>query len=406
MRRLYIIRENEEDGRLLDALIAAGRSTREDEFENPACPLCGHGTLLGYTEGDAFNVITWPVLDENDVKDADEWFLLCNRLDCTYVEQVERVANPMGADPFDVGMAHMEFDEYCGLTSRNPVGLTRLITWLRSALAAGGPNRKLQDLLDQAEWHEEYRIAQVRKWIDRVPPGKRVEFRTDTFQTLGTFVTATEDGFMVLSEPGGELLSVRADAVWEYRPWRPHKEDLPKPTEELLKELVGDDQDIHHRLIAIHGDLERVVIRGFHLILHHVDKFGQYHVGCGERPAAEALGLKAVSEEYWEGVYRRSEIDGRYDTREMVKVRGHWLDVTGYANHGRWPAVRTYDPAVGAALGLELDKPWRPIGDDDDDEPKRTPLPPSWSGIVPEQDVEENKVIRLYLWPLPEFGHK
>ena len=115
MRKIYIVRENEEDGRLLEALEAAGLSTDESDFSNPTCPRCGSSTLLAYTEGDAFELLTWYEVDASDGAKADAWFLVCSSFTCNYEEQVERVFDPMGAEIFDQDSAHGEFDEYSGI---------------------------------------------------------------------------------------------------------------------------------------------------------------------------------------------------------------------------------------------------------------------------------------------------
>ncbi|HWI52219.1 MAG TPA: hypothetical protein VNT01_08755 [Symbiobacteriaceae bacterium] len=404
MRKLYVIRENEEDGRLLDALTAAGCSTDESEFDNPVCPVCGHSTLLAYTEGDAFEVVTWYCLDEADCANADGWYLVCSQMECTYEERVERVTDPMGALLFDIDMAHWAFDEYAGLISRHNSGMMELITWLRGALESG-PNRKLQCFLEEAEWRYADDLQRTRKWIDRVPPGRLVRFQVDGAseeqdEIMGTFLTGTDAGFMVLTEPGGALMSLRSEDVFCLQPRRPDKDELSRPLEEELKEAeIQAGQTPKRNWIKLNTLKEMVVIRGHHVRLGHVDMFGRYHVRCWERSAALALGLQERCENYWEGVFRRSDVEIRYDVRHMVKVKGHWVDVYGAAEHEDWPAVRTTDPMVASELGLKLERPWFPP----EDEAEERKLRPCWSGVIPEDDVEDRREVRLYHWPLPEF---
>jgi len=404
MRKLYIIRENEEDGRLLDALTAAGHSTDDSAFSNPVCPVCGHSTLLAYTEGSDFEVITWYCLDEAECANADAWHLVCSQMECTYEEQIERVTDPMGALLFDIDRAHWAFDEYAGLISRQNSEMMALITWLRGALESG-PNRKLQAFLAEAEWRYADDLQRTRKWIDRVPPGKRIRFQvdrenTDRREMEGTFLTATAEGFMLLTEPDGHLLSLRSEDVCSLQPRRPDRDELSRPLEEVLSEMEGQDEQTRNLgLIRLHPLQEMVVIRGHHVRLCHVDMYGRYHVRCWEQSAASALQLELRGENYWEGIFRRSDVGVRYDVRQMVRVKGHWVDVFGAAEHGKWPAVKTSDPSIASELGLKLERPWFPPEDEEDERRLR----PCWTGVIPEDAVEDRREVRLYHWPLPEF---
>ncbi|HWI66226.1 MAG TPA: hypothetical protein VNT75_30710 [Symbiobacteriaceae bacterium] len=400
MRKLYTIRENEEDGRLLDALIAAGQSTDETQFENPVCPVCGSSTLLAFTENGDFDVVTWFCLTEKEGDTADAWYLICANMECTWEEQVERVRDPMGATIFDLESAHHEFDEYSGLISRDPPEMLELIEWFREALE-GSPNRKLQCFLDEAEWRYSDHLERTRKWIDRVPPGKRVGFHIDGEEFEGTFLTATDEGFMVLTEPGNELKVVRVEEVYACFPRRPDRDDMAPKRGEALKGLLGekDDKADQKRWIMINCATQYVVIQGYHLQLSLVDRFGQYHVRCWEAAAAAHLGLAQKAENYWEGIFRRSDVESRYDVRRMVRVKGYWVDTYGTSKYQQWPAVRTYDPLIASELGLAADSLYNIW--DEEDEPR--PLRPSWSGVIPEEEVEERKDVRLYHWPLPEF---
>lgn len=406
MRKVYVVQENEEDGRLLDALEAAGMSTDESDFSNPTCPRCGCGTLLAYTEDDLFELMTWYTVDADDGAKADAWYLVCSQFDCDYEEEVERVFDPMGAEIFDQESAHMEFDEYAGLLQRTPVGLLDLVSYLQSALE-DGPNRKLEAVLDEAEWRYEDAVEQARKWINRLPLGKRIRFRTwdenvqDHVEVDGTFVSATDEGFMLLRDPGEEVMLLRADAIYHWEPRRPGTDEVSPKFSEVMREDRPADKDGNRkpRLIMLHLGGDRVVVRGQHLRLHHVDRFGQYHVGCWDEAAAAALGLTPAGSGYWEGVYRRSDVEARYDSEQAVRVKGHWLDQWGSAGEGAWVAVRTEDPDIATALGLELQKPW--FTPETEEEKQRSR--PRWTGLFRKEEVEECKEVRTYHWPLPEF---
>ena len=403
MRKIYIVRENEEDGRLLEALEAAGLSTDESDFSNPNCPRCGSSTLLAYTENDAFDLLTWYEVEASDGAKADAWYLVCSQFTCTYEEQVERVFDPMGAEIFDQDRAHMDFDEYSGIHQSSPRGMLHLINYLRSALEAK-PNRKLEAVLDEAEWRYEDAVEQAQEWINRVPLGKRIRFSTWSEQDQkhveveGTFVSATDEGFMLLRDPGEEVMLVQADALDSWAPRRPEEEELPAKLTE--RDLLGaPDENGRPTLIMLGYYREMVVIREHHLQLSYVDRFGQYHVRCWDEAAARDLGLTPICEGYWEGVFRRADVEARYDSQPAVKVKGHWVVQWGSAEGETWTAVRTEDPDVAAALDLELEKPWFPP----ETEEQKQRYRPSWSGLFRNEEIEERKDLRTYHWPLPEL---
>lgn len=405
MRRIYVVRENEEDGRLLDALEAAGMTTDESEFDNPACPHCGCSTMLAYTKGDIFFLVTWSRLDAEDDK-AEAWYLVCSQFDCTYEEEVERVFDPMGAEIFDQQDAEMAFESYSSLTDRTPLGLLELAAYLKSALEAG-PNRKLEDVLDQAEWLYDSHVERAQKWISCIPPGKRIRFSTWDDQKQahvkveGTFVCPTDEGLMLLRAPGDEVMLRRADEIDFWEPKRPETDEVSKTFEEVMQEdpPLGDQGSRKPQVILLHLGRDRVVVRGYHLQLREVDRFGQYHVGSEDPVAAAALDLTEAVEGYWEGVFRRSDVEAKYEARETVKVKGHWLDQWGSAGKDEWAAVQTEDPDTAAALGLEPQKPWFPP----ETEAQRLRYRPRWSGLVRDEEIEDRKEVRIYHWPLPDL---
>ncbi|MDF2626731.1 MAG: hypothetical protein K0R39_562 [Symbiobacteriaceae bacterium] len=409
MRKVYIIRENEEDGRLLDALIAAGLSTDEGELANPVCPRCGFSTLLAFAEDDDFEVVLWEQVDPTDGADAQAWYLVCSQYECSYQEEIERVLDPMGAEVFDQHAALFEFDEYAGTSVSYPIQMQELLEELRAA-AAGGRNRKLASMFEHAQWCYQEHLKMRWKWIRRVPLDKRVRFALfnpndppdyePTFAERekraieGTFVTPTDEGFVILRDPTQELLLVRVEELGWYQPQSPINGELPRKLTEILKDPPADRQ-----LILGIPAYEYVVIRGHHLRLSSIDRLGQYRVRCWDPVAAAALSLTPHGENYWEGLFRRSDIQERYDVKKMIKTKGHWIDVVAAYGPEEWPYVRTDDPAVAAALGLAEQKPLRPPETDEELRNYRR----TWAGGVPESEVEDRRDVRLYHWPLPEF---
>jgi hypothetical protein len=412
MRRIYILRANEEDGRLLDALTAAGCSPDESTLENPVCPRCGSSTLLAFTEDDQFQVLLWEKVDDTDGAGAHAWHLICSRFDCAYQEEVERVLDPMGAEIFDQWWASAEFEEYAGLMERHPIELMDLIEYFRAVLATG-QNPKLACMLEEAEWRYEASLEWRWKWIRSVPLGKRIRFTLivegeedeidETDEIEGTFVTPTDDGFMVLRDPDETCMLVQARDIGRFQPQRPKTQELPKPRKQEIAEVLSADERGNEarrrRVIYNMSPNHWVVIRGHHLMLSDVNRLGQYKVRCWDPAAAEALSLTPHGERYWEGLFRRSEIEGRYDLKIMIKAKGHWVDMVGYMGEQKWPYVRTEDPAVAADLGLTEQVPLYPPKTEE--ELRRYQR--SWSGGVPENDIEDRQEVKLYHWPLPEF---
>ncbi|MDF2626730.1 MAG: hypothetical protein K0R39_561 [Symbiobacteriaceae bacterium] len=403
MRKIYILRENEEDGRLLAALEAAGLSTDESEFTNPTCPLCGSSTLLAYTKGEQFELLTWYEIDDDEGAGADAWYLVCSGFECTYEEEVERVFDPMGATAFDQEVAHHQFDEYSGMLERTPVGLKYLISYLQSALEEA-PNRKLEAVLDEAEWRYEKDVKQARKWINQVPLGKRVRFRhtdeaADTADEIeGTFVSATDEGFLLLRAPDEQMMLVKADEIYSWEPRKPAVEEISE-RRKGLKVIDRSDKDGKPRMIYMCGSRDIIVVQGHHLHVNHIDRYGQYHVYSSDPTAAAALSLEAQGNAYWEGVFRRSDVEARYEVGHFVKVKGHWLEQHGVGGKNTWVAVHTEDPDIAAALGLEEQTPLFPP----ETEEERQRYRPRWTGLFPNEEVEERKEVRTYRWPLPEL---
>jgi hypothetical protein len=391
MRKVYILRDKEEDGSVLDAMEAQGLCTEEEDIENPACPVCGSPTMLAFTEGDEFQVVTWESLEDDDCSEADGWYLVCSSFTCEYEEPIERTLSPMDATLFDLHSSFWHFDEASGINGNPPDDLQELIRYLEDLLKEG-PNRKLECFRDEAEWRRDREWERVREWLNIVPAGRKVQFYLEGEPHTATFLMATDDQLLVVTRPQGEMLAISTGSITFYGPhfFDPNKPD-PPDEDEAAKFRSGN-------LILITGWRERAVIGGYHLSLVHVDRFDQYHVSTSDPEAAQALGMKARGENHWEGCFRRSAVEARYDERRMVKVRGHWLQVWGVSNKDRDPAVKSEDPEVAAELGL---KPVRSWSENDRPEEERTIV--HWSGVIPMDQIEEEKQVRTYHWPIPEL---
>ncbi|HLN61364.1 MAG TPA: hypothetical protein VK464_07380 [Symbiobacteriaceae bacterium] len=399
MQKVYILRPNEEDGILLDAMLAQGIEPDESEFCNPECPVCGGNTLLAYVADDGYEVVIWYELDEKHAAGAREWYLVCSDLECDWEEQVERVTDPMGATLFDTHLSNSCFEEECDLCGGSPARLKEVIAYLKE-LQQEHSTRKLQAFVEEAAWYCKDAIRRIRKWLQRVPAGRKVEITvTDGDQVKGTFVAATDKGCLLMLA-SGELVNVEAQAIYSYYPrrfdqWGPDEQEVDQDIAAVLSGAGGPD-----RLITGGSFRQRVVVRGFELEFEHVDRFGQYHVHTRDQRAGEALGLTQKYEGYWKGCFRRSDIAMRYDVNNMVKVKGYWVKVTGYTNTNRLPAVRTQDPEAAQALGL---RPWKPIVYEEEGEPDLDRKTPRWTGVVPRSLVEEEAEVKSWYWPLPEL---
>ena len=399
MQKVYIIRENEEDGVLLDAMLAQGIEPDECEFSNPECPCCSSSTLLAYVDDDGYEVMTWFYWEEKEIAGAREWYMVCSNFECDWEEQVERVTNPMGATLFDLQESHNCFDEEWDLGGGSPARQQQFVQYIKQ-LQQSHPTRKLQSMLEKAVWHYKDKVKSVQKWLQRVPAGRKVEITATEGNTVkGTFVAATNRGCLLM-QASGELVNVEAQEIYSYYPrrfdqWGPDDQEVDRDIATVLKAADAAD-----RLITGGSFRQRVVVRGFELDFDHVDRFGQYHVHTRDQRAGEALGLTQKYEGCWNGCFRRSDIAMRYDVNNMVKVKGYWVKVTGYTSKNRLPEVRTQDPEAAQALGL---RPWKPIILDEEGEPDLDQRTPRWTGVVSRSLVEEEVEVKSYYWPLPEL---
>ena len=398
MRKLYILRANEEDGMLVSALRAQGIELDELKFSNPVCPRCSNITLVACAvEGD-YELYIWAEMDEEYAAEVDEWYLVCSNLECTWEERVERVTNPIGATLFDLESANLLFDEEVGVGCGSPGRQSALVSYIESLLPYRRTARKLESLLHEAKRGCQETAERVQKWLQRVPPGRMVQITTDDGQVKGCFLTATEHGCLLLGEVG-ELITVEADSINSYYPRRFDKwgPDEKEPLPDIKEALRRAESDPDALITICGGSYQRVVVRGFELEYQHVDRFGQYICSSRDPKAAEALALHQRHEHCWEGRFLRSDIAMRYDVNRMVRVRGYWVTHYGYTN-AKNLAVYTDDREAALALGL---REQMPLIFEEEGEPSLSGRMPRWSGVVPRNQVEEAAEVKSWHWPLP-----
>lgn len=377
MRKVYILRDEEEDGMVLDALVAQGLPPSEDSLENPVCPHCESPLLVACQQGREFDVIIWESLGEEcEPHGADAWFLVCSDLTCPYEEQVQRVAQPAGAELYDLRAAHEALDESLGLFCMFPPVVHEVVTELE-CLYQSHPSRKLLSVLNEARDQLKFATAELRKRVEALPSGGQITVDLGDDRTTGTLLTSTE-GYLLLTGPEGDLTAISLCAVHTVSPHR-------EPYNFKRCEWV-----------TIEGATDWVVIRGHHLRLEWVDRLGAYHVSTTDPAAAGALGLEAHGEGYWTGNFRRCDAEARYEARKLARVAGQWVEVTGYRSRDRSPSVRTENPALAAQLGLKPQREARECS------PEAEWPVSHWNGVVPADLVEEQAEERVYAWPIPE----
>ncbi|HEY3368172.1 MAG TPA: hypothetical protein VGK74_24230 [Symbiobacteriaceae bacterium] len=384
MKQVYILRTNEEDGVLLDALLAEGPANDEDP-SNPTCPRCGSDTMLVYLwDDDEYAILTDRVGTEPDDEiETDEWFLTCQNANCTYEEAVERVLNPAGAILFDPEWIFHQLDETYALYSRSLPGMEELVAALQERIKQIRTHN-VAALLFEARWQSEAALTDAREWLARLAPNAEIVFDYDDKPTEAQVVAVTEDGALLLTK-AGEMLAAPLRVMT--RDQVRLKKDKPEPVD------LNPDPD---RLIDLSGFGQYVVVRGQRLEHKHVDRLGQFHVGCRNAESAAILGLEQVVEGYWEGRFRRSDIEAHYDARVTVQVKGYWLRLNGRTWQRKLPWVTTSNPEIAAALGLAKMPEWHTEG-----APTPTVSVPRYSGVITWEQVEEQGEERTYHWPLP-----
>ncbi|HLN61363.1 MAG TPA: hypothetical protein VK464_07375 [Symbiobacteriaceae bacterium] len=395
MRKVYLLRENEEDGALLDAMEAAGLTPDESALCNPDCPRCSSETLLAYSEGDSYEVVTWDSIEEHAVAQADGWYLICTNFECEWEEQVERVKEPMGALIFDLSHSSFMVEEETGILTRSPLEQRELIAYLKE-LQQSRKHRKLQSFIEEAEWRYKDELTRIRRWLKRVPDGRLVEITVGADKFRGRLLATTDDGCMLAQESDGQIVAIAAESMDNY--W-PRRFDQYGPTEEDVRNTLDRNPNEPREWITVHCGRGRVVVQGQVLTLRDVDRLGQYHVGTWDEAPAKALGLKQVAASYWEGRFRRSDITERYEVREMIKARGFWFAVSGHTSKNH-PHVSTEDPEAARAFGF---KQVRHFLTDEEQSVSLWNTIPYWSGSIHPDEIEETCEVKAYYWPLPEL---
>ncbi len=389
MRRVYFLHDENETERTLDAILAQGLDP--EQIENPTCPLCGEATIPAYLEDDGdFTVVTWDEL-ELDEACVEAWYLVCQEISCPYEEQVERTLDPEDATFFELHASSWEIEEEICLQRENPAAQKELIAGLKQAVKRF-PYRRNQDYLETAEWCYRDNMKRIRRWTAHRRMGEWMQVYVEPEHLRGRFFAATENALMMHVSPDGHLVTIPFDHI-NHGTYR-----LLTPDQIEREERPAEIRDQRDNWIMCTGSPERVVIRGYHLHLEHVDRFGIYHVRCWERGAAVALGLIPRAVNYWEGAFRRSEIEARYTKREMIQVKGHWVMASGETAVNKRRSCSTEDPVIAEALGFERVQWWR----EKDEGLVLDADPPLWQGYVHPDQIEAYDEVRIYQWPIPE----
>jgi len=383
MRTVYIIRDQEEDEAVLDELEARGLAQSEFAVENPVCPACGSDLLLAIVEGKNYWLVTDDI-DDEDAERAHGWRLTCLNLMCDWEEPVQRVFSPEGATLFDCEQSAGAYRGAFPIEELLPVGLRELMAELRR-MDPGCPSRKLSAILEHARWEYETDMQSRREWLARVPVGRRIEFYLGGKGRTATFLAATENGFLCESRPDGAMMVVDAEYIGGYGP-----QHFVDPDEE---ERPFDGRN----LVPVDMCRDMVVIRGHHLHMRWEGRLGMCSVGTWDATVGEALGLERKGENYWEGSFRRSQIESRYWSKKMVRVSGHWLEQAGTQESTGRIAVQTENAEAAAALGLEPMRSW-----DEGHLPEAERRIIHWYGLIPKAMVEERREDRLSIWPVTD----
>lgn len=378
MRRLYILDDEEFD----EEFDSPKYDDSDGYIDNPTCPRCGRELLLAYTEGAEFEVITWYCLLGDEP--AETWWLVCGNFNCDYEEQVELVKKPAGATLYDVDTASHDFGAETGFDELSPTGQLEMKAWLQYIHAAI-PNRKLPSLIDTLQWQYDQHVEQLQEWLPTVPAGRKIEFTHGGNHLAGYLVSFNDKEMVVRDADSDNVGTFPLEQVAFFGPRYFRDEPEEKPAD--------DDGARHFIMIA---SMERCVVRGHHLHLDSVDRFGRHHVRTWDEAVGLALGMKHLSGTCYEAIYRRDEVEGRYDLRRLVKVAGHWLEWMGRTDRDDITAVKTDDPAVARELGFRAERALWPNEDGTWPEPTR------WYGFVADEQIEEREEHPVWYWPFPE----
>jgi len=385
VRRVYILREEDESDQALDEVLAQGLDP--DWIENPTCPLCGGHTLLATEEDGEFDLLTWYCLvNEEEYAQVDAWYLVCQRIECPYEERVERTLDPTGALIFDMLPASHQVDEDLDLSRETINEQLALIAALKEA-EADFPFRKNHEYRLKAEFHLRQMRKWLKKWIAQRHSGERIRLIVGGKRITGRFFSQSEKGLLCHVGRNKQLVAISLSDIDDFS-----LPDYEKEKRQMLKNLDLDS------FVTLHRTPEYVVVQGHHLLSSQVDRFGRHTAYTFDPAAAAALGFEPHGETAWRGMIRRGQVEARYEVRTLVKIKGYWVKKIG-ENGKNWPDVTTEDPEAAIAIGMKLvEGPTR----DEGREPDQSQVP-RWSALVPLEWVEDSEEVRIYHWPIPEL---
>lgn len=375
LRRLYLLSDHE----FAEDFEGMGLDPESDSIDPPACPLCGRELLAAYQEEGEMYILYEDALQEGEALGAEAWHLVCGNFECPYEEQVERVFRPAGALLYDLRTAIWDFGEATGFFHSEPRVLRELLEHMQ-ACQANRPQRKLLAHVAELQFQYEYALKERRDWLARLPRGQQVEFTTAEGRVEGTLLGAEPDAILVGA--GAGTVRVALERIQFFSPRYPEPESPGA--------LPPDHPGFKHLVLVT--DNERIVVRGHHLVVEEVDRFGRFHVSTRDPLAGVELPMKHLGHRY-AGVFLPRDVEERYEIHRMVQVRCHWLEVTGPTTDDQVLAVRSHDPVAAAALALRL---------------YRSPRPglaaTGWHGFVTRNQVQAEEAHYLHIWPIPEVS--
>lgn len=381
MRRLYILSDEEFDEEFESDKYdhAAG------QVENPTCPRCGRELLVAFVAEGDMEVLADYCLFGDEVQVAESWYLVCGNFNCLYEEEVEFVREPAGAVLFDMNEAASLFGEETGFGEMCPAGNRELVEELAELYADSG-NRKLPSLIDDLQWQSDEHLRQLREWLVRVPAGRTIEIHLDGTRWEGYIVLYSDSHLLLRPKGASEALAFALEEISFFGPR--YFRDEPEP------EAPEAGTEMAHMIVL--SGRERCVVKGHHLHLDQVDRFGRHHCRTWDAAVGQALGMKHLGDTCYQGVFRRTEVQGRYDLRRIVRVAGHWVEWFGPTATGDALAVKTVDPEIARALDLKPWQAWLPNADG------TWPPSPFWYGFVSLESVEAQEEHPVWLRPIPE----
>lgn len=370
MRRLYLLSDHE----FAEDFEGMGLDPESDALDPPTCPRCGRELLVGYQEDGEVYIVYDEVLEPGECLAAEAWFLLCGNFECPYEEPVERVFRPAGALIYDLRTALWDFGEATGFFHSEPRVIRELLEYLQNCHGRS-PSRKLAAHMAELQFQYEYALQERREWLAGLIPGQRVELTTAAGRVAGPLLAAGADAITVAGRDGAVLV----------------------PLERVQRFGAGEAGAGPAPPVILSPDRERIVVRGHHLAVEEVDRFGRFHASTMAPHAGRDLQMEDLGELGYMGVFLPREVEARYELLHLVRVQGYWLEVMGATADEQFVAVCTWDPVAAAALSLG---PRRGDG-----------LPGSaavagWQGLILRRRVEAEEVHRLHIWPIPEVSRR